>query len=112
MVKGKRAQRKDEQLVVDYSAIDREAIEHWMDTLWQTKGFIDWVKKRDFDLLKTLGTLLPPESYHCYIGRRAELLDLALEAKRRYEKQQEEKTKKNTIVIKVDTRQPEPLTMA
>ncbi|MFA5457852.1 MAG: hypothetical protein WC261_09510 [Synergistaceae bacterium] len=59
-----------------YANIDEEAIQEWLANQATTKGFKEYIRKRDLQLLKTLGVGLTEENNRIWLGQRYELLRL------------------------------------
>lgn len=59
-----------------YANIDEDAIEEWLINQAPTKGFKEYIRKRDLQLLKTIGTGLTEENNKIWLGQRFELLRL------------------------------------
>lgn len=65
---------------VCYNDIDQERIDKWLASSWKEKGFQDYFKKRDLQLLRMMGMGLSREKYLTCVGRRVELLRLLQKA--------------------------------
>lgn len=59
-----------------YAKIDEEAIQEWLANQAISRGFKEYVRKRDLQLLKTLGVGLTEENNRIWLGQRYELLRL------------------------------------
>jgi hypothetical protein len=72
--------------------IDENRRYNWLISIHGNGKFIDYFKKRDLSILKSLGMIQEKENQWMLIGQRLELLYLADQAKRAFES--EEKIKK------------------
>lgn len=68
----------------DYLDIDDEAISKWLAACYQSKGFREYVRKRDLILLKTMGT---GSFDRLFLGQRFEILKLLQEVDSAYKLQ-------------------------
>jgi len=59
-----------------YRDIDDKKIQKWLTRQHQDMGFREYMRKRDLQLLKTLGLALTQDDYKTTCGQRLELLRL------------------------------------
>lgn len=71
-----------------YQGIDDRRIELWLQMMFTNVGFRDYVRKRDLQILKTLGAGVSETNYHIYLGQRLEILHLLKEVSRAHKLQE------------------------
>ncbi len=76
---------------LDIKDIDDKIIEDWLLRQSKDRGFHEYFRKRDLQMLKIFGTGLSDESATIWRGQRLELLYLMSEIKKRSEKQSNKK---------------------
>lgn len=59
-----------------YQDIDDKRINEWLFQQFSNIGFREYFRKRDLQLLKTMGVGLDREHYLIYLGQRLELMNL------------------------------------
>ena len=59
-----------------YANINEDQIQKWLVSQATSRGFQEYVRKRDLQLLKTIGTGLTEENNKVWLGQRFELLRL------------------------------------
>ena len=69
----------------------------WLLEQFESEGFKDYFKWRDYALLKTLGQGLDQKDYLITVGRRLELLFLLGHMKEEYDKLEKERKKSKRI---------------
>lgn len=57
-----------------YRGINEKMINDWMVRQYSDQGFHEYFRKRDLQILKTIGTGLDEKDYRIYLGQRLELL--------------------------------------
>ena len=60
-----------------YANIDEERIEEWLSRQPNEPGFREYIRKRDLQLLKTIGMGISQENMNVWVGQRYELLRMA-----------------------------------
>ena len=73
-------------------------------TICPQQGFIDYVTKRDMELLQHIGIGVPREEYLTLLGQRIELGLLLLEAKKAYQKVEKERQEKVEVLKKIQSK--------
>lgn len=77
-----------------YKNIDDVRINKWLASQYQIQGFQDYFRKRDLQLLKTMGLGIEGKNYWIRVGQRMELLTLLSRVKEEYGKNKKVGTKK------------------
>jgi len=72
---------------------DKEEETEWLSKLWENKGFKSYIHIRDLSILKELGNELEYKDYRFYLGRRKEILHLAVEAKKQFDLKEKDRKK-------------------
>jgi len=73
-------------------------------TICPQQGFIDYVTKRDVELLRHIGMGVPREEYLTLLGQRIELGLLLSEAKKAYQKVEKERQEKIEALKKIQSK--------
>lgn len=83
----------DSSMAVDYTKIDKKAMEDWAWRSFEDKGWRSYFAYEDLKILKELSFGKTQDQYHILIGRRLQLLYLFGEMQRSVElkKSREEK---------------------
>lgn len=90
----------------EYNDIDDKHIDQWLARNHSDRGFIDYIRKRDLTLLKTMGMIQPEKENLIYGGQRLEILTLMndsynafkkLETERKNKQKELEKLKKGRL---------------
>ena len=76
---------------ISYQNINEDKIEDWLASQHGAPGFVEYFKKRDLQILKTFGTLPEDKQYWILAGKRLELLRMAGQMKRAFEKNKNKK---------------------
>ncbi len=88
-----------------FENIDSSLIDNWLSSQYGHAGFIEYFRKRDLEIMKSMLSLPTDEDYWMLVGKRKELLKLSHQMKikhqekklrdERFRKQQEKKDKKS-----------------
>ena len=88
------------QIVYDYLKItkedsDEDEEQEWLADQWDKAGFKSYIYARDLSLLKDIASDLEYKDYMYFLGRRKEILRLAVKAKEANHKRELEDKKIN-----------------
>lgn len=68
----------------EFEGIQDKRIYVWLASLYTNSGFRDYFRKRDLQLLKTIGSGVNSTAYTLYLGQRLELMHLLSEIDKAY----------------------------
>lgn len=77
-----------------FEGINEEVRDEWLISLVLSEGFKSYFKYRDLQILKSVANGVDQQTYWQLMGHRAELLFLAGESKRLFDKTEKESKKK------------------
>lgn len=72
-----------------YAEIDEASLEKWLLWTYKDRGFREYFKKRDYQLLKAIGNGVSRDEYLILLGRRLELLSLLYTVDTTFKKDQQ-----------------------
>ena len=77
-----------------YQDINEKRISNWLWRQYTSPGFREYFRKRDLQLLKTMGIGLKRDDYLIYLGQRLELMRLLEQVNKAYQEYLKKKQKK------------------
>lgn len=77
-----------------YKNIDDGKIEMWLAEQHGMPGFLEYFRKRNLQLLKTMGLGIEGKEYWLVVGQRYELIRMADQMKKSFEQEEKKKGRK------------------
>jgi len=81
--------------------VNAEGIKKWLADTYDRQGFMDYITKRDLELLQTMGNGVKQEDYLRLVGQRLELGKLLTSARWECEQGAKGRKKKQVKIIKL-----------